>query len=102
MKTSRRLLLALPLTFLPLLAQADLGLATSKNCMGCHAMDKKLIGPTYKDIAAKYKSQKDAASYLQGKIIKGGTGVWGSMAMPPSANVSDAEAKTLASWILSQ
>lgn len=102
MKTSHRLLLALPFTLLPLLAQADVSLATSKNCMGCHAMDKKLIGPSYKEIAAKYKTQKDAASYLQGKVIKGGSGVWGTMAMPPSANVSEAEAKTLVAWILSQ
>lgn len=102
MKPLPRLLLALSSPLLPLVAQADVGLATSKNCMGCHAMDKKLIGPSYKDIAAKYKAQKDAETYLQGKILKGGTGVWGSMAMPPSTNVSDAEARKLAAWILTQ
>lgn len=94
------LLLAMPLICWPWVAAADVGLATSKNCMGCHAMEKKLIGPSYKDIASKYKGQKDAESYLQGKILKGGTGVWGNMAMPASANVSDAEARKLAAWIL--
>lgn len=102
MKLAHCLLLALPLTTLPLAAQADLGLATSKNCMGCHAVDKKLVGPSYKDIAAKYKGQKDAEAALANKILKGSTGVWGTMAMPAATNVSAAEAQKLVTWVLSQ
>ena len=79
---------------------ADQALATSKNCMTCHAVDKKVVGPAYKDVAAKYAKQKDAADMLAAKIIKGGSGVWGPVPMPANAQVSPAEAKKLASWIL--
>lgn len=79
---------------------ADQALATSKNCMACHAVDKKVVGPAYKDVAAKYAKQKDAADMLAAKIIKGGSGVWGPVPMPANAQVSPAEAKKLASWIL--
>ena len=79
---------------------ADQALATSKNCMACHAVDKKVVGPAYKDVAAKYAKQKDAADMLATKIIKGGSGVWGPVPMPANAQVSPAEAKKLASWIL--
>lgn len=82
-------------------AVADQALATSKNCMVCHAVDKKLVGPAYKDVASKYAGQPDAAEMLATKIVKGGSGVWGSIPMPPNGNVSDAEAAKLASWILS-
>ncbi|WP_296694846.1 c-type cytochrome [Rhodoferax sp.] len=81
-------------------AFADLALATSKNCMACHAVDKKLVGPAYKDVAAKYAGQKDAADKLAVKIIKGGSGVWGAIPMPANAQVNEAEAKKLAAWIL--
>ena len=81
-------------------AYADLALATSKNCMACHAVDKKLVGPAYKDIAAKYKADKTAADKLATKVIKGGGGVWGAVPMPANPQVSEAEAKTLATWIL--
>lgn len=83
-------------------AFADQALATAKNCMACHAVDKKLVGPSYKDVAAKYAGQKDAVDRLAAKIIKGGSGVWGPVPMPANAQVSDAEAKKLAAWVLSQ
>ncbi|MCT9811649.1 c-type cytochrome [Acidovorax sp. Be4] len=81
---------------------ADLALAKSKNCMACHAVDKKLVGPAFKDVAAKYASQKDATEKLAAKIIKGGGGVWGPVPMPANAAVSEADAKTLAAWVLAQ
>jgi len=82
----------------PVLANADL--AQKKNCMACHAVDKKLVGPAYKEVAAKYAGQKDAAAMLADKIVKGGTGVWGQVPMPPNQVTAD-EAKTLAAWVLS-
>jgi cytochrome c len=83
----------------PALASAEL--AQKKNCMACHAVDKKLIGPGYKEVAAKYAGQKDAADKLAQKIQKGGVGVWGQVPMPANPQVSDAEAKQLAAWVLS-
>ncbi len=97
------LLFALAATVLPGLAlAADPGmeLAQKKNCLACHALDKKVVGPAYKDIAAKYGKDKDAAAKLADKITKGSTGVWGPVPMPPNA-VSADEAKTLAKWVLS-
>ncbi len=81
-------------------AFADQALATSKNCMACHAADKKLVGPSYKEVAAKYATDKGAAEKLAGKIIKGGAGVWGAVPMPANAQVTEADAKTLSAWIL--
>ncbi len=81
-------------------AMADQALATSKNCMACHAMDKKLVGPSYKDVAKKYAGQKDAADKLAAKIIKGGSGVWGAIPMPANPQVNEADAKKLAAWVL--
>jgi cytochrome c len=83
----------------PALAQADL--AQKKNCMACHAIDKKVVGPAYKDVAAKYAGQKDAAAKLAEKIQKGGSGVWGPVPMPANTQVNEAEAKQLAAWVLS-
>ena len=83
-------------------AMADQALATSKNCMACHAFDKKLVGPSYKDVAAKYAGQKDAVDKLAVKIIKGGYGVWGRVPMPANAQVNEAEAKKLAAWVMAQ
>jgi cytochrome c len=80
------------------LASADL--AKAKNCLACHAADKKLVGPSYKDIAAKYAKDKDAVAKLAKKIREGGVGVWGQIPMPANPQVSDAEAKTLATWIM--
>ena len=82
-------------------AWADLALATAKNCMACHAIDKKLVGPAYKDVAAKYAGDKTAADKLATKIQKGGAGVWGPVPMPANTQVNDAEAKKLAAWVLS-
>ena len=83
----------------PAFANADL--ATKKNCMACHAADKKLVGPAYKEVAAKYAGQKDAVDKLVQKVIKGGSGVWGPVPMPANAQVSEAEAKQLVQWVLS-
>ncbi len=83
-------------------AQADQALATSKNCMACHAVDKKLVGPSYKDVAAKYSGQKDAVDKLTVKIQKGGSGVWGAIPMPANPQVNEADARKLATWIMGQ
>ncbi len=80
------------------LASADL--AKAKNCMACHANDRKLVGPSYKDVAAKYASDKDAAAKLARKIREGGVGVWGQIPMPANPQVTEAEALTLARWVL--
>jgi len=81
---------------------ADQALATAKNCMACHAADKKLVGPSYKEVAGKYAGQGDAVAKLAGKIQKGGTGVWGPVPMPANPQVTEAEATKLAQWVLSQ
>ncbi|MGZ5181550.1 MAG: c-type cytochrome [Ramlibacter sp.] len=82
-------------------ALADQALATAKNCMACHAIDKKLVGPAYKDVAAKYAGQPGAVDKLAAKIQKGGAGVWGPVPMPANTQVNEAEAKKLAAWVLS-
>ena len=83
-------------------ALADMQLATTKNCMACHAVDKKLVGPSYKDVAAKYAGQKDATDKLAEKVIKGSSGVWGPVPMPANAQVTPDESKKLIAWILTQ
>ena len=83
----------------PAFASADM--AQKKNCMACHATDKKLVGPAYKEVAAKYAKDKDAVAKLSAKIQKGGSGVWGQIPMPPNANVNADEAKALATWVMS-
>ena len=80
---------------------ADEALAKAKNCMACHAVDKKLVGPAYKEVAAKYKGDKGAAATLAAKVKAGGKGVWGQVPMPPN-NVTDDEAKKLVAWVLAQ
>jgi cytochrome c len=82
-------------------AFANPELAQKKNCLACHAVDKKLVGPSYKDVAAKYAGHKDVAEKLAQKIIKGGSGTWGAVPMPANTQVNDAEAKQLVAWILS-
>ena len=82
-------------------AWASPELAQQKTCMACHAMDRKIVGPSYKDVAAKYTGQKDAADKLAEKILKGGAGVWGAVPMPANPRVTPAEARQLAVWILS-
>jgi cytochrome c len=83
-------------------AFADQALATAKNCMACHAVDKKLVGPAFKDVAAKYKGDKSAADKLAAKVMKGGAGTWGPVPMPANPQVNDAEAHKLVAWVLSQ
>ena len=80
-------------------AYANQELAQKKNCMTCHALDKKIVGPAYKDVAAKYAKDKDAVKKLSDKIVKGGSGVWGPVPMPANA-VTPAEAESLAKWVL--
>lgn len=82
-------------------AHANADLAQKKNCLACHAIDKKVIGPSYKDVAAKYAGQKDAPAKLTQKVLKGGAGAWGAVPMPANPQVNEAEAKQLVSWILS-
>jgi cytochrome c len=83
-------------------AMADQALATSKNCMACHAIATKLVGPAYKDVAAKYAGDKGALDRLSAKVMKGGVGVWGQIPMPANPQVNEAEAKKLVAWVLSQ
>jgi cytochrome c len=75
-------------------------LAQKYNCLACHAVDKKLVGPAYDDIAKKYKGDSGAEAKLIGKVKAGGSGVWGQIPMPPN-NVPDADVKTMVEWILS-
>lgn len=82
-------------------ALADLALATARNCMTCHMVERKVLGPSFKDVAAKYKDNKGAVELLADKIVKGGVGVWGPVAMPANPQVSEADARKLASWVLS-
>lgn len=71
------------------------------NCIQCHGMDKKILGPAYKDVAGKYKGQKDAAALLAKKVKEGGKGVWGQIPMPPNDKVSDADIQLMMAYILS-
>ena len=87
-------------TFAAAPAFADPELAQKKACTACHAVDKKVIGPAFKDVAAKYAGDKEAVDKLAKKVQKGGTGVWGTAVMPANPQVSDAEAKELVTWIL--
>jgi cytochrome c len=83
------------------LAKADYELLQKKNCFACHAMDKRKYGPNFKEISVKYAADKNAANYIAQKIKAGGSGVWGLDMMPPQPQVTDAESKTLAKYILS-
>ncbi len=81
-------------------AMANLDLAKKSNCMSCHTVDKKLVGPSYQDIAKKYAGQKDAVKSLSAKVKMGGKGVWGEIPMPPNPAVKDADIEILVKWIL--
>ena len=83
-------------------ALANEALLKANNCMACHAVATRMIGPAYKDVAAKYKGQKDAEATLALKIRKGSSGVWGPIPMPPNPQVSEADAATIAKWVLQQ
>jgi cytochrome c len=82
-------------------AMANADLAKAKNCMACHNVDAKIVGPAYKEVAKKYAGDKKAEAQLVQKVLKGGGGVWGPVAMPANPQVTEAEAKTLLKWILS-
>ena len=93
--------LAAALAALALPAAADEALAKKHNCFACHTVDKKLVGPSYQEVAKKYKGQKNAAATLEGSVKKGSNGKWGQVPMPPNA-VPDDEIKKLVAWILKQ
>lgn len=84
----------------PAFAAADLDLARAKNCMSCHSVANKVVGPAFKDVAKRYAGQPDAQAKLTQKVLKGGSGTWGVVPMPANAQVSEAEAKSLVQWIL--
>ena len=83
------------------LASAQETLAKKHNCLVCHSVDKKVVGPAYKDVAAKYRNDKTAEAKLVQKVEKGGVGVWGQVPMPPNSTVPDADVRALVKWILS-
>ena len=89
---------ALAATSLP--ARANLELAQKNACTACHAVEKKVVGPAYNDVVKKYAGQKDAVALLSDSIRKGGSGKWGPVPMPAQPSLSDADVKTLATWIL--
>jgi cytochrome c len=95
-------LLALAACAASLPAQASLELVDKSACLNCHAVEKKLIGPAFKDIAAKYKDRKDASAYLAEKLTKGSTGVWGQIPMPGMPQLAPADVKTMVEWIMKQ
>ena len=92
--------LGLSLLVLSAPAFANLELANKNACMGCHAVATKILGPSYADVAKKYAGQKDAEATLAKSIKAGGAGKWGQVPMPAQAQLSDADAKKLAAWIL--
>ncbi|HXU66569.1 MAG TPA: c-type cytochrome [Casimicrobiaceae bacterium] len=102
MKKATALLLAATLTTATVaLADAGEDRLKADGCLACHAMDKKIIGPAYKDVAEKYRGDSTAAAKLQDKVKKGGSGVWGQIPMPPNTAVSDADIKADVAYILS-
>ncbi len=78
----------------------EMALARKSNCLSCHAVDKKIVGPAYQDVAKKYAGQKDAEAKLVAKVKAGGKGNWGEIPMPPNAAVKDEDIKTLVHWVL--
>jgi cytochrome c len=97
-----RLAFASLLACAPAITFASQALAQQKNCMACHAAATRVVGPSYKEVAAKYATQDDAVNVLAERILKGSTGQWGYVPMPPNANVTPDEAKALTTWILQQ
>ncbi len=95
-----------PLALLASLAggsvHADLALADKNACLNCHALETRLVGPSFKAIASKYRTQPDAAVLLAGKVEKGSGGVWGNIAMPPMGGMAKEDVQTLVAWILKQ
>ena len=101
MKLLPSILVAATLTAVGAPAMANLELAQKKACLACHQVDNKVVGPAYKDVAKKYKGQKGIEAKLVEKVMKGGKGAWGEVAMPANTQVNEAEAKQLVTWILS-
>jgi cytochrome c len=100
MSRIRSIVVAVSLGLIAGAASANADMAKAKNCTACHAVDKKLIGPSFKDIAAKYAADKDAVAKLSKKVREGGTGVWGQVPMPANPQVSADEATTLVKWVM--
>jgi|UniRef100_UPI0040482BA9 cytochrome c len=98
MKLMSALVVSVMMVSAPAFASKEI--AGKNACMGCHAADKKILGPSYQDIAAKYKGQADAIDKLAKKVKAGGSGVWGPVPMPANAAISEADAKTVVKWIL--
>lgn len=101
MKKSGLVIAALGVVFAAAPALASLELATKSACTACHAVDKKLVGPSYKDVAKKYAGNAKAEAMLFEKVKKGGVGTWGQVPMPPNPNVKDDDLNTLVKWVLS-
>ena len=99
MKISYLSAIVLALLMVPA-ARASEDLAKKYNCLACHQVDKKVIGPSYQEVAAIYKGQADAATTVAAKIKAGGVGVWGQIPMPPNPTVPDADLQVLVTWIL--
>jgi cytochrome c len=102
MMTRIAIVLAGALAMASTAAFANADLAKAKNCLACHAVDKKIVGPAYKDVAAKYANDKGAVDRLAKKVREGGVGVWGAVPMPANPQVNEAEARTLVQWVLTQ
>ncbi|MFI4939503.1 MAG: c-type cytochrome [Burkholderiales bacterium] len=83
-------------------AEATADLARAKNCLSCHSIAAKIVGPAYRDVSAKYAGQKEAEDKLVQKVLKGGSGVWGVVPMPSNAQVTETEARMLVRWVLTQ
>ncbi len=98
MKLTPIVLAAAVLVSTPAFASKDI--ASKNACMACHAVDRKMVGPSFQDVAKKYKDQKDAEAMLAGSIKKGGAGKWGPVPMPAQPGLGEADAKTLAAWVL--
>lgn len=98
----KKIVIAVVAGLMSVSAYADEALAKKNNCLACHAVDKKLVGPAFKDIAAKYKGQSDAVAKLATKVQKGGVGVWGPIPMPANPAVSAKDAEILVKWILTK
>lgn len=103
MKTSLALAsVALAFAAIPAAHAADeTALAQKSGCLACHAVDKKVVGPSYKEVANKYRGDKAAEAKLEKKVKEGGVGVWGQIPMPPNTQVADADIKKLVAWVLS-
>ena len=102
MKNAHLLLAAAVIVSTSAPAAAQEALAQKSGCLACHAIDKRVVGPAYRDVAEKYRGDKTAQAKLEKKVKDGGVGVWGDVPMPPNSFVSDADIKSLVSWVLSQ